>query len=138
MILLFLDADLFALNKSSSQAMKWKLRQPESILINANQSSPLTLQCRFDSNVLAGEIQWIYFELQPNSSKPVNMRRLESASYINNISSIQLNNIQTSNSGYYSCSMVIKLTDSLGNVTALNKIISYYLNVQGKFILTLF
>lgn len=114
--------------------MKRKLRQPKSILINATERSSLTLQCHVDSNVPAGEIQWVYFKLQPNSSKPVNMRRLASVSDINHISSIQLNNIQTGDTGYYSCSMAIKLIDSLGDVT-LNQNVSYYLNVQGKYIL---
>lgn len=121
------------MNNSSDQALDRKLRQPKSILINAIEKSSLTLQCLVDSNVPAGEIRWVYYQLQPNSNKPVNMSRVASVSDINHISSIQLDNIQTDDSGYYSCSMAIKLTDSLGDVTALNKKKSYYLNVQSTF-----
>lgn len=136
-------AQITALNRTTSRAESLNLRQKNAIYINSVENSTVNLDCRLDTNDRQ-EIIWYYYQLNKND-QIVNRIKLTDhtktsknprSGILTSISQIKLNKLRDRNSGYYSCGVRFKLTDSLKNSKIIEQNVTYYLQVQYSPVVT--
>lgn len=115
------------------------LRESQAVFVSTYENSTLTLSCEIDSNPLNENVIWYYYEL--NKQNQVKNKVMLS-SWISTITRVinetkkyyysQLNliNVTSNHSGYYTCAVSSILHDGLNQTHALNANATYFLLVQ--------
>ncbi len=135
----FIDAQISALNQTTSTAESQNLRQMNAVYINSVENSTITLGCRLDATERQ-KVTWFYYQLNRNG-QIVNKRQLADQMSITSRMQIQksksllrLDNLREANSGYYSCGISFRLEDGLKNERNILQNVTYYLQVQCKLV----
>lgn len=125
------------INKTLTLLRKLKLK--DSIYLTSNENSSVTLQCELKSNPLIDNVIWYFYQV--NKSLQV-IHKVRLSNWISSIktilnetekryySQLNLNNLTSDNTGYYSCSIQTELSDDLSQTKHVNLNSTYFLQVK--------
>ena len=132
------DAQLTPMNKSS---LFRKLKLKDSVYLMSNENASTTLQCEIKSYPQIDNLVWYFYQVNTTSHLIQKIRLSNWISSIKTVlnqtekryySQLNLNNLTSENTGYYSCSIDQTFTDDLNQTNRFNLNSTYFLQVKCK------
>lgn len=118
-----------------------KLKLKEAVYLTAHENTSTSLQCEIKSYPLMDNLVWYFYQVNSSSHLIQKIRLSSWSSSIKTVlnqtekryySQLNLNNLTSENTGYYSCSIDHTLTDDLNQTNRFNINSTYFLQIKCK------